>query len=303
MGSYAIELNQHQIDYKNPHTHNAGVILNALEQDRVPLSVVNNPPMDSIDKQMIHLKKLINNFHNTNTGTFLETGMPMKETFYSDYNKENPQPLKENLFMKGPNEKDPLPIQLSEITEQLILSTAPLQTNINVYQSNELKHDPLNFTTYPFTSYVPGNLKPIIKSSINKFKVIPSQVKPTDIHRPNINLSIINKNKHEPMSNFNSELYDDDTFKLAEDIEKFYSYDKVNQFNNNEYNDKDRSNCIIGTRFPNLDDCRKYHICGASGRNNFYEFTCPSNMAFNKLKKVCDVKVYKQCIRGNIKRG
>lgn len=268
---------------KHPAIHNSGIILNALEQNSVPLSAVNNPPMDSIEKQMLHLKQLISTFHSST-----------KEVSYNGHNAQKPQPQgshlqQQSLLIRPSYQKDPLPIQLSEITEQLrVPAPAPaLQTNLNVFQSNGIKYEGPNFTTYPFISYVPNDLN--TKQS-NKLK---PQL------RPDINLSIFNKNKHPP-SSLNTDPHD--SAKLEEEVEDYYSYDDADRFDYNQENNGDGMDCVVGTRFPNLSDCRKYHICGASDKDTFYDFTCPSTMAFDKLKMICDVKAYKHCIKENIKR-
>lgn len=265
--------------------HNSGTILNALEQNSVPLSAVNNPPMDSIEKQMLQLKQLISTFHST-------TVQPTtKEVSYHDHNAQKPQPqgssLLQGVLTKPSKEKDSLPIQLSEITEQLMLPTPTLQTNFNTFQTNGNKYEKQNFTQHPFTSYIPVNIN--TKHTINKYSKINLH---THQAKPNINLSIFKENK--PQHSYNKDPYED-TIKLDED---YYSDD---QFESN-IDKTNKINCVIGTRFPNLSNCRKYHICGASDKYTFYDFTCPSNMAFNKLKRICDVGEYKQCIKADIKQ-
>jgi hypothetical protein len=52
--------------------------------------------------------------------------------------------------------------------------------------------------------------------------------------------------------------------------------------------------CTTGVRMPNLTDCTRYYMCNSTS-GTLLSYTCPSQMAFNVYKHVCDVTVYKWC--------
>jgi hypothetical protein len=52
--------------------------------------------------------------------------------------------------------------------------------------------------------------------------------------------------------------------------------------------------CTTGVRMPNLTDCTRYYICNSTS-GTLFSYTCPSQMAFNVYKHVCEVAVYKWC--------
>lgn len=54
--------------------------------------------------------------------------------------------------------------------------------------------------------------------------------------------------------------------------------------------------CPSGLRMPNSTDCFKYYVCNAT-RGQLFTFSCPSGMAFNAFKRICDVQSAEVCVR------
>lgn len=52
--------------------------------------------------------------------------------------------------------------------------------------------------------------------------------------------------------------------------------------------------CTTGLRLPNLTDCTRYYTCNSTS-GTLLSYSCPSQMAFNAHKHVCEVTVYKGC--------
>jgi len=52
--------------------------------------------------------------------------------------------------------------------------------------------------------------------------------------------------------------------------------------------------CVTGVRLPNLTDCTRYYTCNSTS-HTIFSYTCPSQMAFNVHRHVCEADVYKWC--------
>lgn len=52
--------------------------------------------------------------------------------------------------------------------------------------------------------------------------------------------------------------------------------------------------CITGVRMPNVTDCTRYYMCNSTS-GTILSYACPSYMAFNIYKHVCDASVYNWC--------
>lgn len=309
----------------NPVYNSGGTVLNALEQDSVPLSVVNNPPTVSIEKQMFHLKRLINALR-------ASTPLPiMKQASYQGQETQQPQrketPLSHSSYT---NEQNVLPDQLHKITAQLMYQTPPpnlSQTILNFQSLNALKYRKQNQTVYPVTGNPQTSIhNKLVTSLFQKYlsnatfsnngqffkypsttetsrysiKLIPGERDETTqkIQAPNSD-SVLYLNSRNP-SHFKKP-FDDPNHPISVAFKKQPSYKpsvayqpSINQIK------RPLLSCVPGTRLPNPVNCTKYYICGASN-NAVYDFACPPNTAFNTQKRVCDVKEYENCADVNLK--
>lgn len=310
--------------------NSGGAVLNALEQDSVPLSVVNNPQTASIEKQMFHLKRLINALR-------ASTPLPVtKQASYQNQEAQKPQ-RKETPLPHSPhiskhklphafNEQNVLPDQLNKITAQLMFQTPPpnlQQTNLNFQSLNALKYTKQNRTNYAVTDNPETGIhnEQLVTSLFQKylsnvtfsnsgqfFKYPPSTTETSrysiklisgeqdeatqKIRAPNSD-SVLYLNSRDP-SHFKKP-FDDPNHPISVALKNQPSY-KPSVAYRPSINQIKRPllSCVPGTRLPNPTNCTKYYICGASN-NAVYDFACPPNSAFNTHKRICDVKEYKNC--------
>lgn len=279
---------------------NANIILNALEQDRVPLSLVNNTSTDQITYQMFYLSQLIDSLKSGQT-----TERHSQQTKYGEVTpvvySVRPQkpphyanPSQSNIFdykTSYPLDYDAnlLPNQLNKITAQLIRDPPNSQkqrVDLKLAQSN-IEYSVNNFTDFNNTNNLALMLfqKYLIK---DEFMNKGEYVKKTPI-----NLTVTKKSEvtqsHNPFnksSNNHQLVQKNHISSIPYATNGFYA-----------------KSCPNNVRLPDMEDCTRYFLCNS---DLLLSYTCPPNTAFNKLKEICDIAEYKRCIKnidGFAKKG
>lgn len=282
-------------------------VLNAMEQDRVPLSIVNNTSIDQIGNQMHRLTQLINSLKASPTAV----APPSETTYgkvtpvvYSALPQKPPHhsnPSRNTLFpYSSPDspeyEINLLPTQLNKITAQLIMQT-PMSnkepTNLNLLAMDTLKHSNQNLTAAPFisNSLIHGSTEHLVSALFQKYLTNSSfmnkgeYVKKTPILIP---VTTTRKPELNPKQSDNSIIQLPDEHRPAPPKSSVPSFLHTNAFYG--------KSCVNGIRLPNPADCTRYFLCNSS-TTTVQSYACPPNTAFNKFKRICDVTEYQRCVK------
>ncbi|KAF5308963.1 hypothetical protein FQR65_LT00045 [Abscondita terminalis] len=247
--------------------------LNTFQQDQIPLTVVNNIPVDKIRNQMSILKELIDSYQrNTNYG---------RPPFSIHYLEDAPYqyaPLSPSMIYNPISSESSTSDYKLNLNPSQLGKTNPrkkhinkLKTNVNKVSasldSNTYAINPHDIATLLFKKYLNSN---------NNFMNNGEYTKKTSAAIPSTT-------KKSLFSTYNS---------VNNISKKNYSISQKGGFSFATYSNNTNElykSCLNGTRLPNFNDCTRYFLCNTT-------YKCPPYTAFNKQKHVCDAAEYENCI-------
>ncbi|XP_031335626.1 uncharacterized protein LOC116165377 [Photinus pyralis] len=257
--------------------------LNGLQQDQVPLSMVDNISMDRIGTQMSLLTKLIGTLRPTTI-----TGRPLQKVSNGEVSPieygAGPQkfmPLQpiaiSPSFSSIENKVDLVLPQVNKLTAQLVMQNPIAEKLSDLHVLKETSEvSPLLFN--PNTSNY-SDPQDIVTFLFRKYLTNKYFMKDGEY---------IKRNSAAPVVTFYNSMHQ----ALREDIHQNTTVSTYT--NSNSSKELYGKSCLKGIRLPNPQDCTRYFLCNAS-TISFQSYTCPPNMAFNKTKRICDVREYQRC--------
>ncbi|KAK4872029.1 hypothetical protein RN001_016153 [Aquatica leii] len=279
-------------------------VLNEFDQDHVPLSIVNNIPINKIDSQMSILKNIINDyktiaynqpFHTTVKLTPIEYAAVQPNLF------DNLIPTQNSVSYSSTNslklKPNSLPTKLNKVTTQLVMQT-PIpkkqSTKLNLDDFHVLKEatedtsisfnpniynnaNPQDIATLLFQKYLSNNNFMINGEYVRKGSII---IPLTTTRKPLVSTT--------HSYNLINQVSKQDHVTSQENSISFFTY-------SNGTNGFYGKSCLNGIRLPNPKDCTRYFLCNSS-TISLRSYTCPPYTAFNKLKRMCDADEYQTCI-------
>ncbi|KAK5639630.1 hypothetical protein RI129_012122 [Pyrocoelia pectoralis] len=268
--------------------------LNGFEQDQIPLSMVDNISMDRIGNQMSLITKLISNLKASTTTTRPLQKVPNVEVSPIEYSAM-PQKLMNNLIpIQSPiishaaisleNKANLVLPQLNKITAQLVMQN-PIAEKLPELKLDELHvlketsevspllfnpntsnyTNPQDIVTFLFRKYLTNKYFMRKGEYIKRSSILAPFITPyNSIHQASREDHIAQNTTISPYTSLNSS-------------KGFYG-----------------KSCLKGIRLPHPQDCTRYFLCNSS-TISFQGYTCPPNMAFNKVKRICDIMEYRRC--------
>ncbi|KAF5296917.1 hypothetical protein FQA39_LY12274 [Lamprigera yunnana] len=278
--------------------------LNMLEQDRVPLSIVDNISMDRIGNQMSLLIKLIDNLkNNMNSEESLVNNnnfevKPMKYVAFSQNSISNPVSSENGVVSYSLSnslkiEPDMIQAQLSEVNKKKEIQKEE-ETKLNLDKLHVLAETKIN--TLPAMQSDPY------------YTTDPQDVVTFLFRKYLTNNSFMNKGEYVKKDSADSHMM---TIKKPE-FSTEQSYNFVNKVSREDYITSKKNHtspitdsktthgfhgnsCRSGLRLPNPNDCARYFLCSSS-TISLRNYTCPPNTAFNIVKRICDAAEYYKCV-------